>query len=134
MIVDSSALLAILLGEPDSEHFIEAIAQAADPRVGAASVLETAAVLIRRGVPELVEQLEALLESAGFEVVPLDARQARAAIAGYRAYGRGTGHPAALNLGDCYSYGLAQVAGQPLLFKGGDFNQTDVAVAVVVTG
>lgn len=125
MVIDSSALLAILLREPDAERFARAIA--GDPRrlVSAVSALEAAIVIHSRKGPAGVRELDLLVHAAGLTIVSLDADQVQLARAAYERYGKGH-HPAALNLGDCCSYALACSSGQPLLFKGDDFPRTDV--------
>ena len=126
MIVDSSALLAILFAEPDAPRFAAAIATASSRRVSSANWLETA---IR------VDQASSALASAAFDdlvreaelvVEPVSERQVQIARTAYRAYGKGSGHPAGLNFGDCFAYALAKLTGEPLLFKGSDFDRTDL--------
>lgn len=90
-----------------------------------ATFVETSIVIESRYGAEGLRDLDLLLERAGLELVPVDVEQARAARAAYSRYGKGR-HPAALNFGDCFSYALARVLGEPLLFKGGDFSQTDL--------
>lgn len=125
MVIDSSALLAILLREPEAERFAQAIA--VDPKrlVSAVSALETAIVIHTRKGPAGVRELDLLIHAAALTVVHFDSDQVQLARAAYEKYGKGH-HPAALNLGDCCSYALAFTSGQPLLFKGDDFSQTDV--------
>ncbi len=125
MVIDSSALLAILLGEPEADRFARLVAL--DPRRLASSVsaLETAIVIHARKGPAGVRELDLLLHAAGVTIVSLDAEQVLGARAAYERYGKGH-HPAALNLGDCCSYALAHSSGEPLLFKGDDFARTDV--------
>lgn len=128
MVIDSSALLAILFSEPEAEPFARAIA--GDPRrlMSAVSALETAIVVHARKGPAGVREFDLLLHAAGVKVVSFDSEQTLLARAAYEKYGKGH-HPAALNLGDCCSYALAVSSGQPLLFKGRDFSQTDVQTA-----
>jgi ribonuclease VapC len=129
MVIDSSAALAILLGEADDETFAEAID--ADPRriMSAVSVLETAIVVEARKGPAGGRELDLLLHRGRFDVVPFNAHQLELARDAYRRYGKGN-HPAALNFGDCCAYALAAASGEPLLFKGQDFTQTDIPVAL----
>ena len=129
MVIDSSALVAILLGEPEAERFARSIEL--DPRrlVSAVSALETAIVLHARKGPAGVRELDLLFHAVGATIVSLDAEQVLAARAAYERYGKGH-HHAALNLGDCCSYALARTSEQPLLFKGTDFARTDVAAVV----
>ncbi len=126
MVIDASALLAILLGEPEAELFARAIAGDSKRLVGALSALEAGIVLHARKGPAAVRELDLLLHAARITVVSLDADQVQIARAAYQKFGRGR-HPAALNLGDCCSYALARTAGEPLLFKGNDFSKTDLA-------
>ncbi|HWM93287.1 MAG TPA: type II toxin-antitoxin system VapC family toxin [Thermoanaerobaculia bacterium] len=127
MTIDTSALLAILLAEPEAEAFSRAMA--GDPKrlLSSLSALETAIVIHARKGPAGVRELDLLLHSAAVTVVSLDADQVLLARAAYEQFGKGH-HPAALNLGDCCSYALARSSGEPLLFKGSDFSQTDAVV------
>lgn len=129
MIVDSSALVAILLAEPERQALLEAIQQAPEVAMTAASHLEVGMVVDGRGNPVLSRQYDALLEALGIEVVDTTAEQARVARAAHRDFGRGSGHPARLNFGDCLSYAAAVQDGVPLLFTGDDFIHTDVTPA-----
>jgi len=128
MVIDSSAVLAILLREPEAETFARAIA--GDPRrlMSAVSALETAIVVHARKGPAGVRELDLLVHAAGVKIVSFDPEQVLLARAAYEKYGKGH-HPAALNLGDCCSYALAVSSGQALLFKGEDFSQTDMRAA-----
>ena len=130
MIVDSSAIVAILLAEPERQVLLEAIQQAPEVAMTAASYLEVGLVVDGRGNPVLSRQYDALLEALGVEVVDTTAEQARVARAAHRDFGRGSGHPARLNFGDCLSYAAAVQDGVPLLFKGDDFIHTDVTPAL----
>jgi ribonuclease VapC len=131
MVIDSSALLAILLGEPEAESFSRAIA--GDPKrlVSALSALEAAIVIHARKGSAGVRELDLLCHAAGLAIVSLDADQVLLARAAYEKFGKGH-HSAALNLGDCCSYALARSSGEPLLFKGNDFSRTDAAIANLV--
>ena len=122
MIVDTSALIAILRGEPGAIALREKLLQAAEPRISAGTLLEARMVAERDGG---VMDLNALLSAAGVEIVPVDEAQVDAAHDGFRRFGKGR-HPAGLNYGDCFAYGLARLLGEPLLFKGEDFSLTDV--------
>jgi len=128
MVIDSSALLALLLAEPEAETFARAIA--ADPRrlASAFSILETAIVVETKKGENAGRELDLLLHRAQIDVVVMDAAQVELARSAYRRYGKG-GQPAGLNIGDCCSYALSRFTGEPLLFKGGDFARTDVALA-----
>ena len=128
MIVDTSALLAVLFGEPDAQRFDEAMARAPRCRMSAASFLEAAIVLESRSGPAAGHALDRFLQAAELELVPVTSEHARAARLAWRRFGRGN-HPAGLNFGDCFSYALAETAREPLLFKGGDFALTDVEAA-----
>jgi ribonuclease VapC len=129
VIVDTSAVVAIVLDEPHSEQLAELLLDATAPKMSAATAVEVSAVLTRRLRPEDQRRVERLLEEWEIELVPFDAEQAAIASRAYRDFGRRSGHPAALNLGDCYSYALADVTGEPLLFVGDDFVHTDVTAA-----
>ena len=126
MVLDTSALLAILLDEPERRRFNEAIE--ADPKrlVSAAAVLETSIVLETRSGEIAGRELDLFLHRAGIQIVPIDSDHIDIARAAFRRYGKGR-HSAGLNFGDCFSYALASAAGEPLLFKGADFSQTDLA-------
>jgi ribonuclease VapC len=129
VILDTSAVIAILKDEPEAPRFARSIADAADPRISAVSYVEAAAVLDRAGDPLPGRELDRLLEVAGVTIEPVTVDQARTARAAYRDFGRGSGHPASLNFGDCFSYALATETAEPLLFKGEDFSKTDVTPA-----
>lgn len=125
MIVDSSAVLAILFGEPDARRHAAAIMGAHPCRMSVANVLEASIVVERRAGEAAGHDLDALLERAGIELVPVTVEHLDAARRAWRRFGKGN-HPAALNFGDCFAYALARTTGEPLLFKGGDFSQTDI--------
>lgn len=125
MIVDSSVLVAILRNEPDAETFADLL-QSSNPQVSDATVLETSIVV----GPARHVDVDELLTAVTATVVPFDAAQARLARQAYATYGKGSGSPAGLNLGDCFSYALAKTTGLPLLFKGDDFTHTDVTPAL----
>jgi ribonuclease VapC len=131
MMIDSSALVALLLGEPETAGFVAAIARASSRFVSAPSYVETAIVMTARSGPEARRQLDQLLSDLAIEVVPFSRDQAVLAIDAFRQYGRGSGHPARLNFGDCFTYALARFRHEPVLFKGDDFSRTDIAAAVV---
>ena len=130
MIVDSSAIVAILLAEPERQVLLEAIQQAPEVAMTAASYLEVGMVVDGRGNPVLSRQYDALLGALGIEVVDTTAEQARVPRAAHRDLGRGSEHPARLNFGDCLSYAAAVQDGVPLLFKGDGFIHTDVTPAL----
>ena len=128
MVIDTSALLAILLGEPEAASFSQAIAGDSKRLVSSLSALEAAIVIHSRKGPTGLRELDLLLHSVSATIVSLDADQVLLARSAYEKYGKGH-HPAALNLGDCCSYALSRSSGEPLLFKGNDFSQTDIVVA-----
>jgi ribonuclease VapC len=130
MIVDTSALIAILKNEPEAEVFSEAIEAAKAVRISAASYLETHIVVDGYKNPILTARLEEIFENPGIQIEPVTFEQARIARQAYRDYGRGSGHPANLNFGDCFSYALARVKREPMLFKSNDFVHTDLRPAV----
>lgn len=125
MIVDSSALIAIHEGEPEGRIFRELLRHAT-PKISAGTLLESSIVLDSRFPARTSRRLDTLVDALALDVVPVDVDQVRIARAAYRDYGKGSGHPAGLNFGDCLSYALAHVAQEPLLFKGDDFGHTDV--------
>jgi ribonuclease VapC len=129
MIVDSSALVAIVLIEPGWERLRECLARVGDAYVSAVSLVEAGMVLESRLGPAGAVQLDDLLLDAELTVVPFDEAQARLAREAFRRFGRGR-HPAGLNFGDCCVYALARSRGQPLLFVGDDFARTDVVPAL----
>lgn len=125
MTLDSSALLAILLGEAGALDLVDQILEADTARVGSPTVVETAIVLSsRRGKPSLNEVVE-LIEELGVTIVPFDTLQMSAAVGAFERFGRGR-HQAALNFGDCLAYGTAAAARDSLLFVGQDFSKTDI--------
>ncbi|MDR3557046.1 MAG: type II toxin-antitoxin system VapC family toxin [Syntrophobacteraceae bacterium] len=128
MVIDSSALIAILLGEPEAELFALAIARAPRRIVSALTALETAIVIGAKKGDRGEHEFELLMDRAKIDIVPLTVEQLEIAKSAWRKYGKGR-HPAGLNIGDCCSYALAKFAGEPLLFKGGDFSRTDLEAA-----
>jgi ribonuclease VapC len=135
MIVETSALLAILRDESDAPLYAVAIEQAAARRISAASFLEAAIAIDASRDPIAFRRLDELMDTAGITIEPVTEAQTRIGRAAYRDFGKGSGHPAQLNLGDCFAYALAKVTGEPLLFKGNDFIHTDIASALEgVTG
>ena len=131
MVIDTSALIAILLNEAETEAFAKAIA--ADPKrlISAFNLLETAIVIeAKKGEAGGIE-LDLLLHRARIETVAISAEQVELARTAWRVYGKGN-HPAGLNIGDCCAYALAKYSGEPLLFKGGDFALTDIPSALSV--
>jgi ribonuclease VapC len=125
MVVDTSALLAILQDEPERRSLNEAFESADSRLLSVATLVETSIIIESRYGAEGLRDLDLLIERAGIELVPVDVEQARAARAAYSRFGKGR-HPAVLNFGDCFAYALARVLGEPLLFKGDDFSRTDL--------
>ena len=130
MIVDTSSLVAVLRDEPDADRHRIALAEAPAVRLSAATYVEVGVVVDAVGDPVLSRRLDDLLREVDAEVEPLTAEQARVARQAYRDFGRGSGHPARLNLGDVFSYALARTSGEALLFKGDDFSHTDLDPAL----
>ena len=125
MVIDTSAVIAILLREDEAPRFAEAIEQAAPRLLSAASLLEASMVIETRKGETGGRELDLFIYRAGIEIVAVDHEQAEVARIAWRRYGKGR-HPAGLNYGDCFAYALTKVSGSPLLFKGDDFNQTDL--------
>ena len=130
MIIDSSAVLAILFSEPDAEAYAQAIEQARERKISAANWLETA-IRIESGSGAIGSNaFDDFFREASITIEAVTPEQAESARRAYRAYGKGSWHPAQLNFGDCFAYALAKVTGEPLLFKGDDFAETDVPAAL----
>jgi ribonuclease VapC len=132
MIVDTSALIAILRAEPDAVQFARAIASADHCSISAANFLEAAMVVDSSRDPVATRRLDDALSTNHIAIEPVTERQARLARDAFRDFGRGSGHPAKLNFGDCFAYALARDKGEALLFKGGDFATTDIEVALLL--
>lgn len=130
MIVDTSALIAILRAEDDASDMAHAIEEAAERRISAANYLETAVVIDGSRDPVASRRFDELIQAADLLVEPVTRDQARIAREAYRDFGKGSGHKAGLNFGDCFAYALAKATGEPLLFKGNDFTHTDVTPAL----
>lgn len=130
MIIDSSVIVAIIRGEPDAAAFEGSIVSAPVRLLSAATFVELSAVIDGSRDPVLSAALDQLLRTMRIEVVPFTVRQAQIAREAYQRFGRGSGHPARLNMGDCFSYALARDLGEPLLFKGRDFALTDIELIV----
>ncbi len=126
MILDASAVIAILRDEPEAASFAAAIAAAANRRISAVNYVEAAAVIDGSRDPVASRRFDQLLSIAQVSIEPVDETQAKIAREAYRDFGRGSGHPAKLNFGDCFAYALARARSEPLLFKGNDFGQTDI--------
>lgn len=130
MIVDSSALIAILRDEPDAETYALALAAASGPAISAANYLETAIVIDAGRDPVSCRRVDELCTAADLAIAPVTSEHASIARAAYRDFGKGSGHPAQLNFGDCFAYALATERRDALLFKGRDFSATDVIPAL----
>jgi ribonuclease VapC len=130
VIIDSSAFIAILRNEPDAERIARAMEQASKRRVSAATLLETAIVVDANRDPLLSRKLDELVQLYQITVEPVTEVHVHLGRAAFRYFGRGSGHPAKLNFGDCFAYALSKATGEPLLFKGDDFSQTDVEPAL----
>lgn len=129
MVIDTSALLAILQDEPERRAFNEAIEAAPTCTVSVATWVETSIVIESRHGADGLRDLDHFVERAGIEIVPVESDQGRTARRAFSRFGKGR-HPAGLNYGDCFSYALATDRAEPLLFKGNDFSKTDVVPAV----
>ncbi|SRR6266446_6148948 len=130
MIIDASALIAILRNEAEAVRCARAIEEAPRRWISAANFLEAAIVIDGSRDPIASRRLDDLLREAQIGIATVTERQARLAREAYRDYGCGSGHPARLNFGDCFAYALARETGEPLLFKGDDFTHTDVTPAI----
>ena len=128
MIVDTSAIIAILFNEDDAESFADAIAAADSCRISAATFVEAAIVIETQTKTGASRQFDAFIRRAGIVIEPVTEEHAHIARQAFIDYGKGR-HPAGLNYGDCFSYALAKVSAEPLLFKGKDFAKTDLAAA-----
>jgi ribonuclease VapC len=129
MIIDASALIAILRDEPEAAMCAQAIESAVNRRVSAVNFVEAAVVIDGSHDPIASRRVDELLREAQILIEPVTETQARIARDAYRDFGKGSGHPAKLNLGDCFAYALAKIADEPLLFKGDDFGHTDIMPA-----
>lgn len=130
MIVDTSALVAILLGESDGERLLEALVASGSAKISAATLLEAGIVLDSRSHPQQRRRLDDLLAAGEVEVVSFDEAQAQLARQAYTDFGTGSGHAAQLNLGDTFAYALHRSTGDPMLFTGNDFSAAGVTSAV----
>jgi ribonuclease VapC len=130
MIVDTSAVIAVLKEESDAPRFLRVLTMSAEPkRMSAANYLEAAIVVDANRNPLLSRRLDDLIVQTEIRGEPVTLEHAEIARAAYRDFGRGSSHPAQLNFGDCFAYALAKSMREPLLFKGDDFSHTDVAIA-----
>jgi ribonuclease VapC len=129
MVLDTSAVLAMLFVEPEAEAFARAVARAEYRRISAANLLETGIVADHQADARAGRQLDALIARIELSTEPVTAEHVRIARQAYLDFGKGN-HPAGLNFGDCFAYALAKATGEPLLFKGDDFERTDIQAAV----
>ena len=127
MIIDTSAIIAILRNEPAAVPCAQAIADAPERRMSAVNYVESAVVIDASRNPIATRRFDDFLKAASIAIEAVTEVQARIAREAYRDFGKGSGHPARLNFGDCFAYALAKDRGEPLLFIGDDFGQTDVA-------
>ncbi|MCL2594690.1 MAG: type II toxin-antitoxin system VapC family toxin [Promicromonosporaceae bacterium] len=130
MIIDTSAIMSVLLDEPTADAISEALTATSDVQLSAASLVELQAVISHRGDVQLSRRADAFLKVYDVEVVDFTAEHAQIARNAYRDFGRASGHPARLNFGDCFSYALAYATDKPLLYVGDDFSQTDIRSAL----
>jgi ribonuclease VapC len=129
MILDTSAVIAILRDEPESMHFAEMIESAEQRRISAVNYVEAAAVIESSGDPIAKRRFDELLREAEVQIEVVTVKQAKIAREAYRDFGKGRGHRAKLNFGDCFAYALSKELSEPLLFKGNDFAHTDIDCA-----
>jgi ribonuclease VapC len=129
MIVDTSAIIAILRDEPEAMKFAKTIGEARNRRVSAVNLVEAGVVIDGSRDPIASRRLDEFIHEAGMKIEAVTENHARLAREAYRDFGKGSGHRAGLNFGDCFAYALAKAAGEPLLFKGEDFKHTDVTSA-----
>lgn len=129
MILDTSALIAVLFREPEAAQFVRLIHDADRLLVSAGTYLELSIVIERQAGPETDRQREMFFRRAGITIVPFTVEQAHIARQAFHDFGKGR-HPVGLNFGDCFAYALAKVTGEPLLFKGRDFKKTDTVSAL----
>jgi ribonuclease VapC len=129
MVIDTSALIAILFGEPEAKSFSQAVADESRKLISVFNALETGIVVEAKKGEAGGRELDLLLHRAQIEIVAMNADQAELARTAWRIYGKGN-HPAGLNIGDCCAYALAKYSGEPLLYKGNDFSQTDIQPAM----
>lgn len=128
MIVDTSAVLAVLFAEADAPRFASAMARASSCRMSVANFFEAAIVVEGRGGVAAGDELDALTQRGDIVLEPVTVEHVQAARRAWRRFGKGN-HPAGLNFGDCFAYALARTTGEPLLFKGHDFELTDIEAA-----
>ena len=129
MIIDTSAVLTILRAKPEALSYARAIESAERRRISAANFLEAAIVIDGSRDPVASRRFDEFVAAAGLSIEPVTEEQARVARDAFRDFGRGSGHPARLNFGDCFAFALSKVTEEPLLFKGNDFAHTDIRPA-----
>jgi len=129
VIVDTSAIIAILRDEPEAQSFAAAIAGTNAPRVSAVNFVEAAAIIDAARNPVASRRFDDFVREARLVIEPVTGEQARLAREAYRDFGKGSGHAARLNFGDCFAYALARATGEPILFRGNDFGRTDLTSA-----
>ena len=129
MILDTSPLVAILAKEPGFERYVDAISRTSRCRMSAGNFLELSMVIEGQFGAEVLRQCDALMRRIDMVIEPVTVDQAHAARQAFHDFGKGR-HPAGLNFGDCFAYGLAKITGEPLLFKGEDFRKTDIVSAL----
>ena len=130
MILDSSAIIAILRAEPEAPQFAAAIEAAESRRISVVNLVEAAVVIDSARSPVASRRFDDFVREAGLTIEPATETHARIAREAYRDFGRGSGHPAKLNFGDCFAYALAKATGEPILYKGSDFQKTDLSPAI----
>lgn len=129
VVVDTSALAAVVFGEPDAELLLAIMKRSAgDLQISAATAVELGIVVEARQGQEATDDLHLLITELGVRITPVDVAHVAVAVAAWRRFGKGR-HAAGLNLGECFAYALAKIEGAPLLFKGDDFTQTDISIA-----
>jgi ribonuclease VapC len=131
VILDSSSIIAIVRRESDREIYLDALLDAKNVAISASTLLEARIVAQRSGIEGLEGQIINLILDHSVEIIAFSDAQQDLAAEAYRTYGKGSGHPAKLNFGDCFAYALAKDTGEPLLFRGNDFSQTDIVSALV---
>ena len=129
MILDTSPLVAILAKEGDSEIYIQAVSRAPTCRISAGNFIELSIVIESQFDAEVARQCDALFRRVGIVIEPVSVEQAHLARQAFHDFGKGR-HAAKFNVGDCFAYALAKITGAPLLFKGEDFNKTDIVSAL----
>ena len=128
VVVDTSALVAIVLGESDADVYATALARADSVSISAVTLVESSVMVEAHQGADAARDLQLLIEAVRARIAPVDVHLATTAIAAWRRFGKGR-HPASLNFGDCFSYALARHLDEPMLFKGQDFTQTDIRSA-----